>query len=255
MFKVSFSLTVHFLRRRTIQIIVICPVILTSFCIFLTFYQPSPVVKIVSKIVPDVMWFGTTDKPHIALTLDDGPHPVNTPKVMKILDKYDIRATFFVIGKEAEKYPALLEEIRDRGHQIANHFYEDKRVVLRDRTEVEDSLDKTEGLIQQTNRPLYLRPAKGWFGPMLMEIARKKGHILVLGSIYPRDSYGVPAWYIEWAVRSLRRNGSIIILHDGGRDRSNTIAALPKIIESAQARGLQFVTIQEMYQATSFIQD
>ncbi len=228
-------------------------VIFTSLCIVLALYEPFPIVNVVSKIVPDVMWFGTADKPYIALTFDDGPHPVNTPKVLKILDKYDIRATFFIIGKEAEKYPELFAEIRDRGHQIANHFYEDKRVVLRDRTEVEDSLDKTEGLIQQRSQPLYLRPAKGWFGPMLMEIARKKGYILVLGSICPRDPYGVPAWYIEWAVRSLMRNGSIIVLHDGGRDRSNTIAALPKIIESAQDKGLEFVTVEEMYEAMNSV--
>ncbi len=212
-------------------------------------------VKIVSKIVPDVMWFGTADKPYTALTFDDGPHPINTPKVLKILDQYDIRATFFIIGRGAKKYPALLKEIRDRGHQIANHFYEDKRVVLRDRTEVEDSLDKTEGLIQQRSQPLYLRPAKGWFGPMLLEIASNKGYILVLGSIYPQDASGVPSLYIEWAVRRLMRSGSIIVLHDGGRDCSNTIAALPKIIESAQDKGLEFVTVEEMYEAMSSVPD
>lgn len=209
-------------------------------------YPPFAAIRIVSRLVTSAIWYGDASRPEVALTFDDGPDPRNTPRVLEILRANGIKATFFIIGSNAARHPALVERIRTDGHQLANHFREDRSIVGWSQAELADSLEATEALLRQETSPRYLRPPGGRYGPGLVDWARKNNYRIVLGSVYPHDPHGVPIWYIRGMVCSLMRPGSIIVLHDGGGDRSATIAALPGILICARQRGLRFVRLAEL---------
>ena len=184
----------------------------------------------------------------VALTFDDGPSPEYTPRILTTLAKLQVHATFFVIGYLAEAYPDLVRREARMGMAVGNHTYNHPEVppfdslpttLLRDEIALGDQILSRLGI-----RTQLFRPPGGSSSPRLVSIAATLGQRVVLWSVDPTDwEPGITAKAIAKRVLATVKPGSIVELHDGGGDRSATVAALPAIVRGIRARGLRLVTL------------
>jgi peptidoglycan/xylan/chitin deacetylase (PgdA/CDA1 family) len=202
-------------------------------------------------------------KKKIALTFDDGPDPSWTPKILDVLKQKNVPATFFVIGLDANKWPELLRREYAEGHEIGNHTYThpDWESSNLSTTQIRWELNLTERLIESTVgvKPILFRPPFGIdHQPEYAEevahlpTAQDMGYIIVGQKVDPNDwsqeSPGVPIAADKVLQNVLREapKGNIVLLHDGGGNRAQTLAALPKIIDALRAAGYQFVSVADL---------
>jgi peptidoglycan/xylan/chitin deacetylase (PgdA/CDA1 family) len=186
----------------------------------------------------------------VALTFDDGPSPRNTLRLLKVLKRFGVKATFFVIGHSADVHPDLVKAEIAAGMEVANHSWSHPyRKPFRNlpskviRSEID--LTQRELLSLGASSGLF-RPPGGTFSPREIDIAKEADVRLVMWSLDPKDwETGRTSRQIVDAVLSKVGPGAIIILHDGGGNRSATIRALPGIIRGIRAKGLQIVTVGE----------
>jgi peptidoglycan-N-acetylglucosamine deacetylase len=201
------------------------------------------------------------DKPgHVALTFDDGPDPEWTPRILDILKQERVKATFFIIGQNGQADPALVQRIVDEGHDIGNHSFTHPTLdeIHEGLTRVE--LNATRMLIESLTgrttrlfRPPYFDAGPGTpdeAGPVW--VADELGYITVASGVNPQD-WGMPGAeaIVERTLAGVTnpgpgRSGQIVLLHDGGGDRSQTVEALPKMIRDLRSRNYRFSTISEL---------
>ena len=205
---------------------------------------PRAIVAMLCILLPGIIW-RDGHRRNFALTFDDGPDPEFTPAILNILNRHHVKATFFLVGSRAALYPEIIYRIRAEGHEIANHSMTWRRTIALSTKEFEDDLLQAEATLDLSGRK-WFRPAGMWIRPAQLKRLRELGYECVLGSAYAFDPYRPPT---RWIVRMITHQlapGSIIVLHDSGGDRSNTVAALPAIIETAVARELKAVTLSEL---------
>ena len=188
----------------------------------------------------------------VALTFDDGPDPVFTPQILDVLDAHHARATFFVLGERAARYPELIRRMHREGHTVGTHtqrhqlrfHFGSPRYVQR---EIEDAVDVVAGILPV--RPTLFRPPQGLRTPCFASGWRRvRGLTCVTWSVRGLDSLTTTAAAIVARVRHRLVPGAIVALHDGtglggGRDRAPTLAALTAILGACQARGLRCVAL------------
>lgn len=210
-----------------------------------------------SQVFGPILSHVQVQQPLIALTFDDGPSPY-TAQVLDILDRYQVKATFFVIGRNVERHPDLARRIVAEGHVIGNHTYSHPLwVAIETPGQVARELDAAASAIREATgvSPTLFRPPHGWRSPWMIRMARHKGYQVVTWSISPDDWRRLPPEVITARILRHARPGAIILLHDGLETRRdppvrNTVAALPAIIEALRAQGYRFVTIPELEQAS-----
>ncbi|MFE6052303.1 polysaccharide deacetylase family protein [Kitasatospora sp. NPDC056446] len=174
----------------------------------------------------------------VALTIDDGPDPRYTPTVLALLQQYGIRATFFLIGENAVEHPALVREIADRGHHIANHTWTHPDLRHLSEAKVRDELERTSDLLHKTTGrlPDWFRAPGGDWSPVSLKVAADLGMRNMGWSVDPRDWARPGTSAITERILKDVRPGSIVLNHDGGGDRSQTVAALkaylPVLVDS-----------------------
>jgi peptidoglycan/xylan/chitin deacetylase (PgdA/CDA1 family) len=196
-----------------------------------------------------ILWHGNRSLPEIALTFDDGPNAKNTPKVLDILKQYDVKATFFVLGKFAEKNGGILSREAAEGHNIGNHTYSHVKGTMTDIKMIQEELRKTDRLIARYSgsKVKYFRPPFGFENWRFLTEAEFMDYTVVLWTLDVADwDHTKKENYMVSKILKATRNGSIILLHDGGSSREAVIDALPKIIKGLKRKGYQFVTIDEM---------
>lgn len=186
-----------------------------------------------------------------ALTFDDGPWPKYTKEILDILDKYEIKATFFVIGQHIERYPEILKEVVNRGHVIGNHTYSHPDLTKISTERVEKEISRTEELIDSICPGActkFLKPPCFYISRSSALAASRLGYWLVFCTIDPADWDQVSIEQIIRRVMSrLSRDVEVITLHDGGGNCAETVAALPAIIEGLRSYDYEFVTIPEIF--------
>ena len=184
----------------------------------------------------------------IALTFDDGPHPKETHEVLDVLDKYNVKGTFFVVGKHANWYSEPLKRAAKEGHEIGNHTFSHPDIsclssddIKREIKECEDTLIKLTG-----KRPTLFRPPYGSYSKdKLAEIAKESGYKIILWTtIDAKDWKNPPSSQISDTIINKAQNGDIILLHDYGTE--NTVKALDTIISEMIKKGYKFVTVSEL---------
>jgi peptidoglycan/xylan/chitin deacetylase (PgdA/CDA1 family) len=205
---------------------------------------PTPVEPIHSVYLHK-FYRGDPSKKQVALTFDDGPHPAWTPKLLAVLKKYHVKATFFVVGMRAEKNPELIRQEVADGHCIANHTYHHNRLAKDPVAMVSAEIQQCSAVIKQITgkAPRFFRPPGGTFDTQVTDTVDSLGYLTVLWTVNTGDFERPTAQVIE--DRALRgvRNGAIFLFHDGV---PQTIEALPEIITKLRAQGYEFVTIDEM---------
>lgn len=184
----------------------------------------------------------------IALTFDDGPHPYLTPLILDILKEYGIRATFFLIGENAEHYPELVNRIRDEGHEIGNHTYSHVQSNKVENDCLEEELLHCESVIGGISdiRPKLFRPPCGSIDEDLGEICDALGYRVILWSIDTRDWCHIPGKQIAETVLKSVKGGDIILMHDYIGYSSPTPDALKQMIPVLIARGYEFAPVSEL---------
>lgn len=197
---------------------------------------------------------GLSQSRSVLMTFDDGPASPFTEQILDILAKHKISATFFLCGKNVERYPETARRIVREGHTIGNHTYSHPFLCLRSQKFIALEIDQAQEAIERVTgvSPNIFRPPYGarWFG--LMPILRVRGLRLVMWSVTGYDwKYGTQA--IAKATIRKMHPGAVILLHDGheqppagGIDQSRTVRALPAIIEAVTRRGLVFERIDKV---------
>jgi len=185
----------------------------------------------------------------VALTFDDGPSPTYTPQILRVLRRDHVPATFFVIGELAQRYPNLVRaEIRS-GMSVGNHSWDhpdNPPFVDLAAARVRSEITTTDAeLARMGDRARLFRPPGGSFDPSLVAVAEAQGLRVVLWDVDPRDwAPGATARGIARAVLGSVRPGAVVELHDGGGDRSATVAALPMIVRGIRKMGFRLRAIR-----------
>lgn len=214
-----------------------------------------PAAGAAASVRASVFRAAATSEPVVALTFDDGPDPLYTPRILDVLDRYKARATFFVLGTQAEAHPELLRAIVQRGHEVGTHGYRHTNLTRLKPEVVAADLKRADDLIAAAvgSRPRDLRPPYGFLSPTVLVEAGKLGYRIILWTDEhdPRD-WTRPA-AAEIARRSLQRieKGMILLLHDSGGNREQTVKALPLILERLRDQGYQVVTVDELLADTA----
>ncbi|HET9418709.1 MAG TPA: glycosyltransferase, partial [Chthoniobacterales bacterium] len=204
---------------------------------------------------PTLYHQGAGGEHQVAITFDDGPDPHWTPKILDILKAANLKAAFFLTGVNAERYPALVRRIVNEGHEIGNHTYYHPNLALCWPEHVRLELNATQLLLETiTGRAttLFRPPYAADTSPSQLselaplQIAQDLNYLVVLENIDPQDWAKPGADIIVQRIKQQRRDGSIILLHDGGGDRSQTVEALPRVLSWLHTRGDTVVPLSQL---------
>ncbi|HEX6075561.1 MAG TPA: polysaccharide deacetylase family protein [Micromonosporaceae bacterium] len=179
---------------------------------------------------------------YVFLTFDDGPHSVYTPQVLDILTRYSARATFFQVGRNVKAYPWLTKRAYARGNSVQNHTWSHPDLRYVSWTTFKYQVQTTDSYIRaQTGyTPRCLRPPYGGVNSTVYSRAAALGKKIRLWTVDPRDWSRPGTSVIVSRVLNNVQSGSIVLLHDAGGDRSQTVAALPTILRTLKSRGYEF---------------
>ncbi len=191
-----------------------------------------------------------TSEKVVALTFDDGPHPIYTPAVLNILDYYKAKATFFLIGTLAEEFPGIVRDIRSKGHAIANHTYSHPADFKKlGRAEMLDEIRQCSDTLYGITgvRTQLFRPPKGFWNPIMAVAVENAGHRMILWSVSADHKDAPTPEMMSARVVNTIRPGTIVLIHDGYYvDRWKDVIATSYIIEGLQRKGYRFVTVPEL---------
>ena len=199
-------------------------------------------------------------KKKLSLTYDDGPNDPHTLRLLEVLRKHDVRATFFLIGRYVQRRPEIVGEIVRAGHVIGNHTFTHPLLTFKSAAEIRRELSECrtalEDAIGSNLISNLFRPPFGGRRPAVLRIARDLGLEPVMWNVTGYDWNAPPSAVIEAKVSKQIRGGDVILLHDGGHkemgsDRSQTVVATDRLITGYKAEGYEFVTVPEMKNAAA----
>jgi peptidoglycan-N-acetylglucosamine deacetylase len=211
------------------------------------------------SMAPTAQWYGRTftglarGTKQLALTYDDGPNDPHTLRLLEVLARHNVRATFFFIGRYVKQRPEIASELVLAGHVVGNHTFTHPLLSLKSAAEIRKELINCRAAIEDAIGPHsnLFRPPFGSRRPATLRIARELGLEPVMWSVTGYDWNAPPAAIVERKVSRQIRGGDVILLHDGGHkqlgaDRSQTVQATDQLIRRYKAEGYEFVTVTEM---------
>jgi peptidoglycan/xylan/chitin deacetylase (PgdA/CDA1 family) len=217
------------------------------------------------SMAPTGQWYGRTfaggvrESKQIALTYDDGPNDPHTLKLLDVLAKHSVRATFFMIGRYVRQRPDIARAVAQAGHVIGNHTFTHPLLIFeseaRTRTELLDCRSALQDAVGEHSN--LFRPPFGGRRPATLRIARELRLQTVMWNVTGYDWNAPPAAVIEKKVVRQMRGGDVILLHDGGHramgaDRAQTVMATESLIRRYKSEGYEFATVPEMMKAVNY---
>jgi len=196
-----------------------------------------------------------TNRKRIALTFDDGPSPEWTPKILDVLKKYKVKATFFMIGHHVQKYPQIAKRVVAEGHEVGNHGFAHSVVLYYKPAEIEEEIKYTEYVIKEITgyTTKIFRPPKAWLSKTIKDKIKSMGYDVVLWSLNSKDWVMFNFKYIVKYIVSRVKNGDIVLFHDSGNvmsteggDRTQTVKSVGLLIKTLTEKGYEFVTTEEL---------
>jgi peptidoglycan/xylan/chitin deacetylase (PgdA/CDA1 family) len=200
------------------------------------------------ELFGEVFWRGPKNLKFIALTFDDGPQEPYTGQILDILKSYQVRATFFMVGSQVEKYPDLALRIYRENHATGNHTFSHANLLASSTERVLVEVKRGEEAINRATGATcrLFRPPHGFKNTDVIKACHQQGYSVIGWSEMAVDWNEKKPAVIASKVLERAQNGAIVLLHDGGGDRSSTVEALPEIIMGLQEQGYSFVTIPQM---------
>jgi chitin deacetylase len=228
-------------KKMIIRILIFVTILFaTAYGLFLI--SKSRTFQFFGEIIPRV----NTNEKVIALTFDDAPTEYTEP-VLKALQEKHIKATFFAIGSNLEKYPQIGKDIVEQGHEIGNHSYSHQRMLLKSQSFIDQEIQKTNNLIRQTGYKgeILFRPPNGKKLIGLPWYLREHDIKTIMWDVEP-DTYGNSTDFLVSNTLKNTQPGSIIILHPFCKSCINQRESIIKIINGLQEKGYRFVTVSEL---------
>jgi peptidoglycan/xylan/chitin deacetylase (PgdA/CDA1 family) len=211
------------------------------------------------SMAPTGQWYGKTftglprGARQIALTYDDGPNDPHTLRLLEVLTKHGVQATFFLIGCYVRQRPEIAREIVKAGHVVGNHTFSHPLLIFKSETEIRRELSQCRTALQDAigQHSNLFRAPFGGRRPAVLRVAHELGLDPVMWNVTGYDWNAPPAEVIERKVTRRIRGGDVILLHDGGHkrmgaDRGQTLIATDHLIDRYKAEGYEFVTVSQM---------
>lgn len=200
-----------------------------------------------------VVFQNVTGEKIVALTVDDGPDPLYTPQILDILRKYNVPATFFVVGRQVELYPDIFSREIAFGHEVGNHSYSHNHLPGMPYREIVAEIKRTNGIISHFSgkNVKWFRPPRGAYNRNVVDAAARCALKTVLWTKALETSKDKDPEHMARRLINGIRPGGIILLHDGRLDRTKTIKSLPLVIEGLHKKGYRFVTLTELLEQNS----
>jgi len=211
------------------------------------------------SMAPQGQWYGGTfaggmpGNKQIALTYDDGPNDPHTLKLLDVLAKHSVRATFFMIGRYVQQCPDIARAVAQAGHVIGNHTFTHPLLIFESAARTRTQLLQCRSALQDAvgEHSNLFRPPFGGRRPATLRVARALGLETVMWNVAGYDWNAPPAAVIEKKIVRQMRGGDVILLHDGGHrvmgaDRAQTVIATDNLIRRYKDQGYEFVTLEEM---------
>lgn len=199
---------------------------------------------------PRALFYGDGSRREIALTFDDGPHPRDTPQVLDVLAKHNVQATFFLVGQSVERYPHLVKEIYQKGHQLALHCYHHLPFLLENPAVLQKELSHTRHVIADIcgippETICNVRPPYGFFTARTLSMLSDWGYHLVIWNSIP------PHWMqpMQWTIEQILKEaapGSVIVLHDGKGHGAKVAQILDTLIPMLKQLNFDLIKIENM---------
>lgn len=215
------------------------------------------------SMAPTGQMFGTTftglprGSKQIALTYDDGPNDPHTLRLLEVLARHDVRATFFLIGRHVQQRRDIAREIVKAGHIVGNHTFTHPLLIFKSAAEIRQELSSCRSALQDAigDHSNLFRPPFGGRRPAVLRIARELELEPVMWNVTGYDWNAPPAGAIERKVAKQMKGGDVILFHDGGHrqmgvDRAQTVLATDSLIKRYKAEGYEFLNIPQMMSKT-----
>jgi peptidoglycan/xylan/chitin deacetylase (PgdA/CDA1 family) len=213
--------------------------------------------RVLKPVFPACLWAGAPSEKTIALTFDDGPHPQFTLPLLEVLERYQVKASFFWLGVYVDRFPTIAQEIWQRGHWIGLHGYHHISFPRLSAADLQDSLVKTQeaiahacqldlAFVQQQVRDV--RPPNGLFTPQTLTYLNQGNFRPVMWSVVPEDWLRPGVQAAVQRVMQQTQNGSVIVLHDGYFGGEDVAETADRLIPTLLEQGYSFVTIDQLWQ-------
>jgi peptidoglycan/xylan/chitin deacetylase (PgdA/CDA1 family) len=249
------------MRRRfkfTIILLIVLAVIGLAVAVFTIFFDQAVIVR------RGTVFRVPTAEKLVALTFDDGPSPVWTPKILDQLKKAGIKATFFMLGEHVARYPDIARRVAVEGHEIGNHSYNHHVLLYYTTDELEAEIKDAEKTIKDVTgkTTVYFRPPKAWLTDAEKRKIKRMGYTVVLWSLNSKDWVTFDDKHIRRYLLRHIHPGDIILFHDSGGafaveggDRRETVKTIFRLSEQLRDRGYRFVTVSELLKGEGYAQD
>ncbi len=214
------------------------------------------------SMAPTGQWFGRTftglprGTKQLALTYDDGPNDPHTQRLLEVLARHEVRATFFLIGRYVQQRPEIARAIVKAGHVVGNHTFTHPLLIFKRAAEIHQELTDCRATLEDAvgQHSNLFRPPFGGRRPAALRIARELGLTAIMWNVTGFDWNAPPSSVIEQKVAKQIRGGDVILLHDGGHkqlgaDRSQTVQATDRLIAKYKSEAYEFATIPQMLAA------
>jgi len=205
--------------------------------------QPNWLLGSLSK---RVTYSVRTEKPIVALTIDDGPDASTTPAILDLLQEYESKATFFVITERIPGNEHLIERMIEEGHELGNHMTNEEPSIRLSREGFAEDLIAADSALTEFDEIRWLRPGSGWFTANMIDTAESNGYRMALGSVYPFDHLIPSSWFASEFILWRVRPGDVIVLHDHRLRGERTADTLRRVLPELTARGYKVVTLSEL---------
>ena len=200
-------------------------------------------IQVLKKCFPSIL-FETKDE-SIHLTFDDGPHPIATPIILQELKKRNIRATFFLLGQNAQKFPDLVRQIHTEGHQIGNHSFTHANPIFKNKAFLHDEIQRTREILEKIigSHSQYFRPPYGYFNWTILNVLHKMELTCALWTVDSKDYRLNSVADILHRVMPNTTNGSILLFHDNDEISQRVKIYLPNLLDTLIDKGFNFKTL------------
>lgn len=200
------------------------------------------------RLFPKIFWKDCSTNDRVYLTFDDGPDPIFTPKILNILEKEQVMASFFVVGQKSQQYPEIIQQMNQSGHTIGIHSFEHKRLFYQSKTFIQEQLKSSKFNVEQIiGQPVrYFRPPYGVFSLRLIQVCHELDLKLVLWSVMSYDfDENVSDKFILKLIETKTSSGDIIVFHDGHVKSERTVKISGPVIKLLKEKELKLISIHK----------